>query len=59
MNECENNCADAVRIVIEKGTGIILPVGNSPKPNNQFKNIKDKKEQIQNEINNKIKDEEK
>ena len=56
-NPITNNCADAVRIVIEKGTGIVLPVGNSPKPNNQFENIKKNKEKIQNEINNIIEDE--
>ena len=51
-----NNCADIVEDIIEKGTGINLSTGLSPSPNHNFKEITDKKEKIQSDINNKKSD---
>lgn len=52
-NGITNNCADIVESVIENGTSVDLPTGLNPKPNNKFDNIKEKKEEIQFEINKK------
>ena len=40
-NALTNNCADAVVKVFEKGTGVDLPTGASPKPNDKFASIKE------------------
>ncbi|WP_321520117.1 hypothetical protein [uncultured Bacteroides sp.] len=52
-NAITNNCADIVETVIKNGTGVDLPSGLSPKPNAKFDNIKEKKEDVQFEINKK------
>jgi len=54
-----NNCADIVKDIFEKGTDSDLHMGISPSPNDNFANIKDKQKDIQNELNEKIHDEEK
>lgn len=56
-NAISNNCADAVKSVVEKGTRVDIPMGSSPKPNNNFETIKENKDRIQIEINKKIQDE--
>ena len=53
-----NNCADIIKDIFEKGTGSDLHMGISPSPNNNFKIIKENKEDIQKEINE-IKNDEK
>lgn len=45
-----NNCADAVKTVFEKGTGVDLPTGNSPLPNDKFETIKENATQVQDNI---------
>lgn len=50
-NALSNNCADAVKVVIEKGTGVKLNMGNSPIPNKNFENIKNNQSEIQKKIN--------
>lgn len=57
-NAITNNCADAVNTVIKKGTGVSLSMGLSPKPNENFKEIKNNLEDTQSKINQKIQDEE-
>ena len=52
-----NNCADIVKDIFEKGTDSDLHMGISPSPNDNFANIKDKQNDIQNELNEKIHDE--
>ena len=54
-----NNCADIVKDIFEKGTDSDLHMGISPSPNDNFSNIKENKEGIQKEINDKIYDEKK
>lgn len=49
----QNNCADAVKVVIEKGTGGKLNMGNSPIPNTNFENVKNDQSEIQKKINEK------
>jgi len=56
-NAITNNCADAVKTIIKKGTGVSLPMGLSPKPNENFKEIKKNLEDTQSKINKKIEDE--
>ena len=51
-----NNCADAVQIVIEKGTGVDIPMGLSSKSNSNFEKVKSNQNQIQSDINEKIKE---
>ncbi len=55
-NALTNNCADAVQIVIEKGTGVDIPMGLSSKPNSNFEKVKSNQNQIQSDINEKIKE---
>ncbi|MEI6697267.1 MAG: hypothetical protein WCO13_14530 [Bacteroidota bacterium] len=49
-NALTNNCADAVVKTVEKGTGIKLPTGVSPKPNDKFAKIKENAGMVQNNI---------
>jgi RHS repeat-associated protein len=46
-NALTNNCADAVVKVVEKGTGVDLPTGTSPKPNAKFASIKEGVKNVQ------------
>ena len=54
-----NNCADIVKDIFEKGTDSSLHMGISPSPNDNFSSIKDNKEKIQKELNDKMYAEEK
>ena len=54
-----NNCADIIKDIFEKGTDTKLDMGISPFPNTNFSTIKDNKEDIQKELNNKLDDEQK
>ena len=56
-NAITNNCADAVKTVIKKGTGVSLSMGLNPKPNENFKEIKKNLEDTQSKINKKNEDE--
>jgi hypothetical protein len=50
---------DIVKDIFEKGTDSDLHMGISPSPNDNFSNIKENKEGLQKEINDKIYDEKK
>lgn len=54
-NALSNNCADAVKRVFEKGTGVKLDIGKSPIPNTNFENIKNNQLEIQKKIHEKEK----
>jgi hypothetical protein len=49
-NALTNNCADAVVKTVEKGTGVDLPTGASPTPNDKFAKIKENASTIQTNI---------
>jgi hypothetical protein len=49
-NALTNNCADAVEKTVEKGTGVNLPTGLSPKPNDKFASLKGKINEVQTKI---------
>lgn len=50
-NALTNNCADAIVKTVEKGTGVDLPTGLSPKPNDKFASIKEGAKYLQNNLN--------
>lgn len=52
-NALLNNCADVVKEVFEKGTGVELDMGISPIPNTNFENIKNNESEIQESIDEK------
>ena len=49
-----NNCADIVKDIFEKGTDVDLQMGISPRPNDNFDNICDNKDDIQVNLYNKM-----
>ena len=50
-NPTTNSCADAVKQVIQEGTGVKLPSKIDPRPNSYFKELKENKNAIQIKIN--------
>ena len=52
-----NNCADIVKDIFEEGTNVDLNMGISPRPNDNFENIKENKTEIQYDIYNEIENE--
>lgn len=50
-NPITNSCADAVKQVIQDGTGVKLPSKIDPSPNSYFQELKDNKNAIQIKIN--------
>lgn len=51
---CEPNCADIVKDIFEKGTDVDLQMGISLRPNDNFDNICDNKDDIQVNLYNKM-----
>ena len=49
-NALTNNCADAVVKTVEKGAGVDLPTGASPKPNEKFASIKEGAKNVQDNL---------
>ena len=54
-----NNCADIVKDIFEEGTNVDLHMGISPRPNDNFENIKENKIEIQYDIYNELENENK
>ena len=50
-NPITNSCADAVKQIIQEGTGVDLPSKIDPRPNSYFEELKENKNAIQIKIN--------